>query len=388
MATPHPRSRTGRVVLAALAAAAGVGALIAARDEGPAMTTATAAPTARAAVTRARVPARARPAGGLDPEMLSAAALRDALAAYERDSVYPPSSHRWTEETAGQRTPWNQPFPVEHLLDDRPGQETVFRLASDRHHVAFGEALTSTIEVAPADRRRERLPVTIRSAIVEAAGQGRTGITLAYRDDGQGGDAVAGDRVYTNRFVPSEQVELGAARQVRLQVHLEAAGVDRLAHLDFTYTPRPLLELVGVATAVEDGALAIDLDLDVFEAGAYRFDADVLAADGETPVGWITEPWIELGAGRARVDLALFGKVLRDRGLAGPYVIANLRAERRQDDADVEMWWSDPRTFRTDAFALEAFSPEAWDGDERRAAIAAIQQAIAEQERAERGDYR
>ncbi|HEY5947529.1 MAG TPA: choice-of-anchor X domain-containing protein [Kofleriaceae bacterium] len=320
---------------------------------------------------------------GLDEDMLSSRALREALAAYERDSVYPPSSHRWTEANAGERQPWNRPFPVEQLLDDRPGQETMFRFAGDRHHVEFGEALTSTIEVAPASRRGERMPVTIHTAIVEAAGVGRTGIALTYRDDGEGGDAIAGDRIYTNRFVPSEHSSLSVARHVRVQVELEAGGVARLAHLDFSYTPRPLLELTGVTTAARDGGLAISLAIEVFEPGAYRFDADVLAADGTTQIGWITEPWQELAGGRARVDLALFGKVLRDRGIAGPYVIANLRAERRDDDADVEMWWADHRTFRTPAFVLDAFSAEPWAGEERATALAAIQQAITEQERAE-----
>jgi hypothetical protein len=319
-------------------------------------------------------------APGLDPEMLSAASLREALAAYERDSVYPPTSHLWTEQTAGERQPWNRSFPVEHLLDDRPGQETMFRLAGDRHHVEAGESLTSTLEVVA---HGERLPITIHSALVEAAGQGRTGIELVFRDDGEGGDAIAGDRIYTNRFVPSAHDALVMARRVRLQVDLEAAGVERLANLDFTYTPRPLLRLDDVSTAAREGSLVSTLQLEVYEPGAYQFDADVYAADGVTQIGWITDSWHELAAGPAKLDLVLFGKVLRDRGIAGPFVIRNIRAERRSTDDEVEMFWSDPGTYATRAFALEAFSTDPWDGQERSEALAAMRQAIDEQERAE-----
>ncbi len=393
-ASPPPR-RSSRTAVVGVVAGAGLAALLIASADGDGATSAP-APTAAAptpAAPRRDAPpprAAAAPAAAehaLDPSMLSAAALREALAQYERDSIYPPTSHLWTEDTAGQNQPWNQTFPVEHLLDDRDGQETVFRFASDRHHVEHGEALTATIEVWPQGARERRLPVTFHSAIVEAFGTGRTGVTLTFRDDGADGDAVAGDRRYTARLVPSEHAALERAQRVRLQVDLEAAGVQRLAHLDFTYTPRPLLDLVGVEAGPEDGHLAVALALDVHDPGHYQISADVLAEDGVTPIGWITHPWEDLDVGRRTVTLTLFGKVLHDRGLAGPYVIANLRAERRADDAEVEMWWSDPRTFRTAAVGLDAFSPAPWDGPERRTAIATIQASIAEQEATERGAW-
>ncbi len=143
--------------------------------------------------------------------------------------------------------------------------------------------------------------------------------------------------------------------------------------------------LVAVDTAARGGSLAIDLDLRVHAPGHYQFFADVLAADGATPIGWITPHWTELAKGSSRVELSLFGKVLRDRGIPGPYVIANLRAVKRAGDVDEAAWWSDPRSFTTDRFALEDFSPEPWDGAERRDTIAALQASIAEQEAAERG---
>lgn len=382
-------TRPRRWLAAALAAALAAVLLHAGTSGDDASAAAPAAPSPAPEPAARAVAALPTPSPRVDPldaDMLSSRSLREALAAYERESIYPPTSHLWSEERAGERTPWNQPFPVEHLLDDRPGQETALRFASDRHHVEAGQALTSTIEVAPVARRSERLPIAFRSAIVEMAGAGRTGIELVYRDDGKDGDAVAGDHVYTNRFVPADQRALAVARTVRLQVDLEAGGVERLANLDFTYTPRPLLALAGATGTVHDGSLGVVLDLDVREPGAYQFDADVFAADGTTQIGWITERWRELPVGRARVELVLFGKVLRDRGIAGPYVIANLHAERRADDREVAMWWSDPRSFRTRAIGLDELSADAWDSEERSTALASMRQAIDAQERAERGE--
>jgi hypothetical protein len=218
---------------------------------------------------------------------------------------------------------------------------------------------------------------------VLSAAQGRTGISLTYRDDGQDGDLVAGDHVYTNRFVPAEHDELGRAMRVRISARVEARGVPTLMTLDFTYTPRPLLELDGVSTKVEDGSLAITLALEVHEPGRYLLGADVFAKDGSA-LGTVEGPWIELAAGPQVVTLSLFGRVLRDAGTAGPYVIRGIRATRHDSDDEVEAWWSDGRSFETEAFALDAFSDEPWDGPERRAAIAAIERSIAEEEEAER----
>jgi hypothetical protein len=154
---------------------------------------------------------------------------------------------------------WNE--PVEDLLpmDDRPGQETIYRFHADRAHVGHGEPLTSWIEVWHQGARDERLPVTIRAASVHAVSGAEQGkiLDLVYRDDGQGGDAVAGDRIYTNRFVPSEHEELRVARLVHIQADVEAAGATRVMVRDFTYTPRPVLESDAVSDAIVEGHLAI-----------------------------------------------------------------------------------------------------------------------------------
>ncbi|MBL8625730.1 MAG: hypothetical protein JNK64_30740 [Myxococcales bacterium] len=343
---------------------------------------------ARAAAPRLVAPApRELPAAALDPGMLSADALRASLDQFMRDSVYPPSSHLWTEDTAhlmGQD--WDEPIVSDLGLDDRPGQETAYRFGADRQHVGFGEPLTTWIEVWPAAHPDQRLPVTIRSAVVLKTGgrsPGRTGGQLAYRDDGQGGDAVAGDHVYTNRFVPSEKDELTQAGRVHLSVAIEAGGVERLISRDFDYAPRPLLDLVDVTSGPRDGGLGLALAVDVHEPGLYLWFAEIYGADGVTPIGWITAHWQELAVGRRTVEVALFGKVLRDRGLPGPYVVKGFRAMRRETDDEPEQWWSDPRSHTTAAIPVEEFSAFEWDGRERWDAIAALQKTIAEQAAAE-----
>lgn len=381
--------RRRSLVLGALIAAAVVLVIVLARPRArgaaPAVAAAPIATAGAPAVPAPRAPRVVDPA--LDPVMLSADALRQSLDKFMRESIYPPSSHRWTEEGGhlmGQD--WNDAIVSDLPLDDRAGHETMYRFAADRSHVGFGEPLTAWIEVWPVAEPERRLPVIIRSAVVLATGggrRGRVGGDLAFRDDGREGDEEAGDHIYTSRFVPSEKEELTRAARVHLSVAIEAGGVERLVTRDFTYTPRPLLELVAVSSAPRDGSLGITLDLETHEPGRYLFFCEVYAADGETPVGWITHPWIELAAGRGQVELSLFGKALHDRAIAGPYVVRGFRAMRSETEDEVEAWWHDPAQHTTDAYALAAFSAFEWDGPERRDVIAALRRSIAEQDAAE-----
>ena len=153
------RSHSTRTRLLALVAGAAAILLVASMRNGSTRTSRPASQSASSAAGESSPNTHAAPPPGLDPDMLSARALREALAQYERDSIYPPSSHRWTDDTAGQNQRWDRPFPVDGLLDDEPGRETVLRFAGDRHHVQFGGALVSTIEVVPLGRAHERMPI-------------------------------------------------------------------------------------------------------------------------------------------------------------------------------------------------------------------------------------
>jgi hypothetical protein len=302
--------------------------------------------------------------------------IGEVLAQYRHDAVYPPGS-RPLDEGAAYKLRWNDAIVSDLPFDDGARGGLLYHFAADRHHVTFGESLTSWIEVWPAADPSARVPVTITNAwvmVTSGEAQGRA-LALAYHDDGRDGDVLAGDGRYTNRFTPAEHDELRASRQVQLRAEVESGGVRRAVIRDFTFAARPVLELHGVEDAVVDGSLVAALDVEVFERGLYTFEANLVTADGD-PVAYVDQS-VSLDAGRQRVPLAFFGKVLRDRGLSGPYVVRDLRGfERFLDGAEANLWWQDARTHKTRPYAVTDFSAAEWDAPEKREKIRRMEAAM------------
>ena len=192
-------------------------------------------------------------------------------------------------------------------------------------------------------------------------------LPLSFADDGT--------LRYTNRFVPSEHKELAQSRQVRIVAEVESGGQTRLMVRDFTYAPRDVLRVVGIGDAMADGSLAITLDVDAAEAGVYTFQANLMSGDEQTPLAWC-DIGARLDAGRSKVRLTFFGKVLRDQLQNGPYVLRDLRGFLHKDDAEHNIWWSAPGSYRTAAYRATDFSPAEWDSVEKREKLQSMQDII------------
>lgn len=314
---------------------------------------------------------------------LSAEKIERVLEDYKRDAIYPHWS-RPLEPGDAYKLRWNQAITSDLDMDDRPGHETLYRFDADRAHVGFGEAYTSWIEVWQKGDRTRRVPITIHAASVHAvtgAAQGKV-LDLAYRDDGQGGDEVAGDRIYTNRFVPSDHEELRAAQMVHVQANVEAeGGATRVMTRDFTYTPRPTVEIERVTDAIVGGHLAVTLHLEVFEPGTYTIEANCFAADGETPIAYVRE-FFQLGAGAQTATLRFFGKIFHDQGIDGPYVIRDVRGFLRFFDSDeLNLWFMYGRDHVTARYLRSQLDPAEWDDEEKRERIKGYEQLLDEARR-------
>ena len=190
---------------------------------------------------------------------------------------------------------------------------------------------------------------------------------LAYADDGQ--------HRYRNRFVPSEHEELADAQQVRIAAEVEVEGERRMITRDFTYTPRPVLEILAIRDAVRDGSLVITLDVEVFEPGIHTIEANALSGDGEIPIGYV-DTSATLAAGKTSVELIFFGKIFRDLAIDGPYLIRDLRGFRRDLDGGENLYWSDGRAYPTRPYPRSDFSDQPWDSDEKREKIRSFEELI------------
>jgi hypothetical protein len=174
--------------------------------------------------------------------------------------------------------------------------------------------------------------------------------SLVFHDDGQNGDADAGDLLYT------ASATLGAERRVAGQHHTElvavfADGEKRTTVCNYFYFV-PFARPTGTATdRIDGGQLVIDLEVEASEpAHGVDLQASLHTADGE-PFG-LLEKTVDLTAGRQRIPLSFWGTLFHDLGVPGPYVLAHvlLRAPALRG--------SEQRTavgYRTAAYPLTAF---------------------------------
>jgi hypothetical protein len=162
---------------------------------------------------------------------------------------------------------------------------------------------------------------------------------------------------------------------VQLYADVAAAGVEKPMIRDFTYAPRPVLEVTGVHDALVAGSLAVTVDCDVFEDGLYTFEANAVAAN--EPIAYVDQSF-PLHAGKQHVSLTFFGRVFRDRGLSGPYTIRDLHGFRRfLDGEESNIWWDHDKAHLTAAYDVSAFSDAEWDAPEKREKLRRLEAAAA-----------
>jgi hypothetical protein len=107
---------------------------------------------------------------------------------------------------------------------------------------------------------------------------------------------------------------------------------------------------------VREGSLHLELAAEVRDPGFYRFDANLHGA-GDRPVAFATFKG-ELATGVQPVPLVVYGKVLRDAGVPGPYRVSQVRGYRFLDGRcpDRENLPVSAASFTTAAYALSAFT--------------------------------
>lgn len=145
--------------------------------------------------------------------------------------------------------------------------------------------------------------------------------TVAYRDDGTGGDQQADDRVYTALFVPAadDSPALSSSYLVRVTA-VTRRGEERIAATSFLYS-NPHAHLTGnYRDAVVDGSLAIDAEVEVTTAGRFHLEGSLYSADGSQSIAWAQNA-VDLPPGRHWIALSYYGLILREKLIDGPYLL-------------------------------------------------------------------
>jgi hypothetical protein len=168
----------------------------------------------------------------------------------------------------------------------------------------------------------EKIPAkTMQAAVttdqLESVGE------LEYRDDGNGGDATADDRIYTAVFVPGPEAGGRPATSYMVRVVATTRGDEqRIAVTSFLYS-FPDAQLTGAyRDAVVDGSLHVEAEVLVTAPGRFHLEATLYDTQGDRALAW-AQTASELHAGRHWMTLPFYGLILQERGVDGPYLVRN-----------------------------------------------------------------
>jgi hypothetical protein len=214
----------------------------------------------------------------------------------------------------------------------------------------------------------------------------RFGVSSAdVGDNGENGDAVAGDNIYTFQWRP-----------------MKADWGDMTIEADITYGPGKRTKVTAAFFSspnlparftgvfnerIDEGSLKVSAVLEVFKAGTYHLEANMKdKKNGEYIAYAIFDN--KLKTGTQEVEFIFFGKILRDKGLDGPYIITNFRGHRvnlpidpewfgqgaeglkkiqaaRTTEPDKEIVMPYKEEFETRFFDVTNFSKDAWASQEK-----------------------
>lgn len=152
--------------------------------------------------------------------------------------------------------------------------------------------------------------------------------TPNLNDKGQDGDVKAGDNVHTMTWKPGQSDWGEMDLTIKLKVPEEKENREYELSTGFFSSPRLIAEYTGqIRDKIVDGSLVVSAEINVMVPGYYELAANLFNTE-EEPVG-ITRMKVDLKGGKQWVDFLFFGKIIRDRGISGPYVLTALRGERK-----------------------------------------------------------
>jgi len=218
---------------------------------------------------------------------------------------------------------------------------------------------------------------------------------VAVGDTGSDGDMKAGDMVYTILVRPTEK-DWG---MMYAEIDAMVKGHRHNQRAAWFSTPHKVLEFrQGVRDALDNGHLVVSVPVQVIKPGFYHIDANLVQDNPEkTPVAYVSFEG-ELEAGAQTVNLQFWGKIIKDKGLDGPYLVTQLRAKRnnepitpamlkRMHDSGQEIPepnYTEPleeyagmtETYRTQPYEARNFSSAEWDSPEKAGRLEMLRQAM------------
>lgn len=276
--------------------------------------------------------------------------LPEPIRRFLESTPYPPTSGRLSaahEDLLRPNARHERHRPIPDTLADDPAQIVSWLFTADRWAYVGPDTVHAWLEV-----NRGETPIAVEIASATATREDASGPVgapepLSFTREGDRLVADLSLARFADHFGP-----------IVLAVRFEYAP-GRFHEDQLRIQSTPLSHVPGAVAEMEDrvsnGNLVLDVGADLRVGGFYRFDANVYDANGD-PVAYAS--WKgELTAGRQSIPLEVWGKVLRDAGVPGPYTIGEIRGYRFLDGQypDREMLPSLDATHTTSAWPLDVF---------------------------------
>jgi hypothetical protein len=265
----------------------------------------------------------------------------------------PPTTQVLAEEFFPGTTEWED-VPVDE------SHQYNLRILPKRYNVVAPMPIAVLLEIV--DRQGKRQPLSNPHVRVRALDDAsRPWIDVPVRDDGSGADEQAGDRQYTATLQPNREQKKQLLGRVLIEGSVEVPGVGtRTIPSGLIYTVGPRAKLTGRWNdSVRDGNLVLEAELEVEEPGLFTLMAQIFGPHQE-PLAWVKQTE-KLGAGRGTLNLEVFGKVLHDAGVDGPYRVRQVLLTRDyENSSDYDPGVTIEEAHQTKPYRAREFSPDAY----------------------------
>ncbi|PJZ71606.1 hypothetical protein CH373_02920 [Leptospira perolatii] len=265
------------------------------------------------------------------------------------------------------------------------------------HWAAIGTRDPIYITLECFDTKMQRANLDVRSVKFwrEFDGQKFGSVLPDYNDKGIDGDVKSSDNLYTFSWRPSPK-DWG-------DMYLEAEFVygkekkEGKLLTSFFSSPNQPAEWSGYfSDSPSDGSLVIKAGLNIFKAGNYHLEANLVHPGSGSPIAWASFDG-KLQGGRQEVEFLFFGKLLKDAGFDGPYSIQQLRGHRvnlpidpewfkqgeagmkkilaaKSTEPDKELIAPFKDSYATRTYDLNTFSSKAWQSPEKEQKIQSLRE--------------
>jgi hypothetical protein len=271
----------------------------------------------------------------------------------------PPTTQVLAEEFTPGTTEWED-VPVDDSHRYR------LRILPLRYNVVAPHPIAVLLEIT--DNKGQRQPLSNPRVQVRALDDmSQPWIHVPVKDDGTGADRQAGDLQYTATLQPNREQKKLLLGRVLVEASVEVPGVGtRTIPAILIYTQGPRARLTGRwHDTLRKGHLNLEAELEVEEPGLFTLMAQVLGPNLE-PIAWVKQTE-KLGKGRGHITLEVFGKVLHDAGIDGPYRVRQVLLSRdHENSADYDPGETIEEAHRTRAYRASEFSPDIYEPPPRR----------------------